>query len=70
MKRPPVPPERSLQDVLADLFDEGSPEAPSQLQHLFPRTAPQDSLLSRSADLCCRPVRHLSADLFWGYQLD
>ena len=61
MKRPPVPPERSLQDVLADLFDEGLPEAPSPLQHLFPRTAPQDSLLSRSVDLCCHPVRHPSA---------
>eukprot|EP00891_Asterochloris_glomerata_P001378 jgi/Astpho2/1378/fgenesh1_pg.00025_%23_11_t len=49
VKRPPVPPERSLQDVLADLFQEGPPEVHSQLQHFFPRTAPQDSLLSRLA---------------------
>ena len=58
-----MPPEHSLQDVLADLFDEGPPEAHSPLPHLLPRTAPQDSLLSRSADLCCHPVRYQSADL-------
>ena len=57
VKRPPVPPERSLQDVLADLFQEGPPEVHSQLQHFFPRTAPQDSLLSRSATLCLPPCK-------------